>query len=94
MSVDAEILAIWTGSGGEGTKAWMSVLTDLRNRGIKDVFFVGLRRLKGVFPPADPHLTTAGRAAVWGQVERDQARTGSGPQQHPVSVAAAGAGGS
>ena len=27
------------GTGGEGTKFWMSVLTDLRSR-VKDVFFV------------------------------------------------------
>jgi len=35
-----DVLGLWAGSGGEGAKFWMSVLTDLRNRGIKDVFFL------------------------------------------------------
>src|SRR5215831_13448362 len=34
--------------GGEGAKFWMSVLTDLRNRGVKDVFFVVCDGLKGL----------------------------------------------
>ena len=36
------------GNGGEGAKFWMSVLTDLRNRGVKDVFFVVCDGLKGL----------------------------------------------
>ena len=39
---------MWAGTGGEGAKFWMSVLTDLRNRGIKDVFFVVCDGLKGL----------------------------------------------
>ncbi len=34
--------------GGEGAKFWMSVLTDLRNRGVRDVFFVVCDGLKGL----------------------------------------------
>src|SRR5690242_20569300 len=45
---DKDILGLWAGSGGEGAKFWMSVLTDLRNRGIKDVFFVVCDGLKGL----------------------------------------------
>jgi transposase-like protein len=30
---DRDILGLWAGAGGEGAKFWMSVLTDLRNRG-------------------------------------------------------------
>jgi putative transposase len=30
---EREILGLWAGSGGEGAKFWMAVLTDLRNRG-------------------------------------------------------------
>lgn len=37
---ERDILGLWAGAGGEGTKFWMSVLTDLRNRGVKDTFFV------------------------------------------------------
>jgi transposase-like protein len=45
---DKDVLGLWAGSGGEGAKFWMSVLTDLRNRGIKDVFFLVCDGLKGL----------------------------------------------
>jgi transposase-like protein len=50
VSLDGErdILGLWAGQGGEGAKFWMSVLTDLRNRGVKDVFFVVCDGLKGL----------------------------------------------
>src|SRR6478736_6193295 len=50
VSLDGErdILGLWAGTGGEGAKFWMSVLTDLRNRGVKDVFFVVCDGLKGL----------------------------------------------
>jgi putative transposase len=46
VSLDGErdILGLRAGQGGEGAKFWMSVLTDLRNRGVKDTFLPGLRR--------------------------------------------------
>src|SRR5919197_157242 len=45
---ECDILGLWAGTGGEGAKFWMSVLTDLRNRGVKDVFFVVCDGLKGL----------------------------------------------
>ena len=50
VSLDGErdILGLWAGQGGEGAKFWMSVLTDLRNRGVKDTFFVVCDGLKGL----------------------------------------------
>ena len=48
LAGERDILGLWVGSGGEGAKFWMSVLTDLRNRGIKDVFFVVCDGLKGL----------------------------------------------
>ena len=50
VSLDGErdILGLWAGPGGEGAKFWMSVLTDLRNRGVRDVFFVVCDGLKGL----------------------------------------------
>jgi putative transposase len=50
VTVDGErdILGLWAGQGGEGAKFWMSVLTDLRNRGVRDVFFVVCDGLKGL----------------------------------------------
>jgi transposase-like protein len=43
-----DVLGLWAGSGGEGAKFWMSVLTDLRNRGVRDVFFLVCDGLKGL----------------------------------------------
>jgi putative transposase len=48
LAGERDILGLWAGSGGEGAKFWMSVLTDLKNRGIKDVFFVVCDGLKGL----------------------------------------------
>jgi transposase-like protein len=45
---EKDILGLWAGVGGEGAKFWMSVLTDLRNRGVKDVFFLVCDGLKGL----------------------------------------------
>jgi putative transposase len=43
-----DVLGLWSGSGGEGAKFWMSVLVDLKNRGVKDVFFLVCDGLKGL----------------------------------------------
>ena len=45
---EKEILGLWAGTGGEGAKFWMAVLTDIRNRGVKDVFFLVCDGLKGL----------------------------------------------
>ena len=41
-----DVLGLWAGTGGEGAKFWMSVLTDIRNRGTRDVVLPGLRRIE------------------------------------------------
>jgi len=52
-----EVLGLWTpvraatGSGNEGAKFWLGVLTELRNRGVKDVLIACMDGLKG-FPQA------------------------------------------
>jgi transposase-like protein len=44
-----DILGMWAGDGdGESAKFWMAVLTELRNRGVHDVFFVVCDGLKGL----------------------------------------------
>jgi putative transposase len=43
-----DILGLWAGTGGEGAKFWMAVLTDLKNRGVQDVFFLVCDGLKGL----------------------------------------------
>ena len=48
LAGDRDILGLWAGTGGEGAKFWMSVLTDLRNRGVRDTFFVVCDGLKGL----------------------------------------------
>ncbi|MFQ6226304.1 IS256 family transposase [Nocardia sp. NPDC002869] len=45
---EKDILGLWAGPGGEGAKFWMSVLTEIRNRGVKDVFFLVCDGLKGL----------------------------------------------
>jgi len=54
MGVDLEgrkdVLGLWT-SNNEGAKFWLGVLTELKNRGVKDVLIVCIDGLKG-FPQA------------------------------------------
>jgi putative transposase len=45
-----EVLGLWT-SGSEGAKFWLQVLTELRNRGVQDIFIACVDGLKG-FPAA------------------------------------------
>jgi putative transposase len=45
---DREVLGLWVGDGGEDAKHWMSVLAELRNRGVEDVLVVCCDRLKGL----------------------------------------------
>jgi putative transposase len=42
------VLGVWLGDGGEGAKFWLSVLTELKNRGLGDVIFVCCDGLKGL----------------------------------------------
>ena len=42
------MLGLWAGTGGEGAKFWLAVLTDLRNRGVKDTVFLVCDGLKGL----------------------------------------------
>lgn len=51
ITVDGErdVLGLWVGPvGGEGAKQWMSMLTELRNRGVADVCIVCCDGLKGL----------------------------------------------
>lgn len=45
-----DVLGLWT-SANEGAKFWLAVLTELKNRGVKDLFIVCIDGLKG-FPQA------------------------------------------
>ncbi|MGV4301647.1 IS256 family transposase [Trueperella pyogenes] len=57
-----DVLGIWGSPGAEGAKYWLSVLTELKNRGITDTFFLVCDGLKGlpeavevVWPKATVH---------------------------------------
>ena len=45
---ERDILGIWAGEGGEGAKFWLSVLTEIKNRGVADVCIVVCAGLKGL----------------------------------------------
>lgn len=45
-----EVLGLWA-SGNEGAKFWLSIITELKNRGVKDIFIACVDGLKG-FPEA------------------------------------------
>lgn len=61
-----EVLGLWaapTGNNSEGAKFWLQVLTELKNRGVSDVYIVSIDGLKGfpeaietVFPDAQVQL--------------------------------------
>jgi putative transposase len=50
VTVDGErdILGLWAGSGGEGAKYWLGVLTEIKNRGANDVCIVVCDGLVGL----------------------------------------------
>jgi putative transposase len=50
LSGHKDVLGLWT-SGNEGAKFWLQVLTEIRNRGVKDIFIACVDGLKG-FPQA------------------------------------------
>jgi len=43
-----DILGLWIGTGGEGAKYWLQVLTEIKNRGTDDVCIVVCDGLKGL----------------------------------------------
>ena len=55
MGIDLDgckhVLGLWLGTGDEGSKYWLGVLTEIRNRGVTDVLVVCCDGLTG-FPEA------------------------------------------
>jgi transposase-like protein len=85
---ERDVLGLWVGpAGGEGAKFWLTVMTELRNRGIADAFIVCCDGLKGLpeairatWPRADVqtcvvHLVRSSLRYTskkhWGQVCRE-----------------------
>ena len=42
------VLGMWGSPGGEGAKYWLCVPTEIKNRGVKDIFFLVCDGLKGL----------------------------------------------
>jgi transposase-like protein len=58
---ERDVLGLWVGpAGGEGAKFWMTLLTELRNRGVQDTFIACCDGLKGLPDPI---------RATWPQAE-------------------------
>jgi putative transposase len=82
-----DVLGLWAGTGGEGAKFWMAVLTDLRNRGVADVFFLVCDGLKGLPEvvenvwPAATVQTSSVDMGVGGMVPSVTGTAWSGPMQ-------------
>ena len=75
---ERDVLGLWLGpSGGEGAKQWMTMLTELRNRGVADALIVCCDGLKGP-PRVDPGDLARGDGA-------DLCRA-HGPQQPALRV--------
>jgi putative transposase len=85
---ERDVLGLWVGpTGGEGAKAWLAMLTELRNRGITDVCIVccdGLKGLPDAIAATWPRATTQTcvvhlvrntlryvSKAHWGQMSKD-----------------------
>ena len=57
---ERDILGLWAGDGTEGAKFWLSVLTEIKNRGVEDVCMVVCDGLKGL----SDSITTTWQYAV------------------------------
>ena len=94
LAGEKDVLGLWAGTGGEGAKFWMSVLTDLRNRGVKDTFFVVCDGLKGlpevvgnVWPQATVQTCVIHLLRNTGVAELDDGHDVQGPVDPPVAGA-------
>jgi len=64
MEGQKELLGMWIAQT-EGAKFWLSVFTELQNRGVKDIFIACVDGLTGL-PEAIEALSPDARAAVYG----------------------------
>jgi putative transposase len=58
---ERDILGIWAGDGGEGARFWLTVFSELKNRGVDDVLIAVCDGLKGL---PDAITTTWSRTVV------------------------------
>lgn len=48
LAGERDVLGLWAGTGGEGAKHWLAVLTELKVRGVRDVLILCCDGLKGL----------------------------------------------
>src|SRR3954449_4152467 len=82
VTVDGQrdILGLWVGTGGEGRKYWLQVLTEIKNRGVEDVCIVVCDGLKGL--PESIETTWPLAIVQTSLVHEGPARSGSGCHPH------------
>lgn len=62
-----EVLGLWT-SANEGAKFWLSVLTEMKNRGLEDIFIACVDGLKGFHKPSkrsSPRRSCSSVLCIW-----------------------------
>jgi transposase-like protein len=78
---DRDVLGLWMGpSGGEGAKQWMTMLTELKNRGVADVLITCCDGLKGL--PDAVRAIWPDTTVQTSLVHDEQARNGFGCHPH------------
>ena len=103
---ERDVLGLWAGTGGEGAKAWMGILAELRNRGVADCCIVACDGLKGlpeaigeIWPQATVQLCVVHlvRASLryaskkyWGQLSKDLRQIYTAPAEAAAAARFAG----
>ena len=97
---ERDVLGLWLGpTGGEGAKAWVTMLTELRNRGLADSLIVCCDTLRGPARRDPRHLAPGDGADLrgahganslryaskkhWGQITRPCGRSTPPPPSRP-----------
>ena len=68
---ERDILGLWAGDGGEGAKFWLSVLTEIKNRGTADVCIVVCDGLPGSIPGSSTRRAAEMRPFFGSRVRAD-----------------------
>ncbi|MEU6012154.1 IS256 family transposase [Streptomyces sp. NPDC047453] len=82
-----EILGLWAGDGGEGAKYWQTVLTEIKNRGVRDVLMLvcdGLSALPDAVNTVWPQTvvqTSSVHTPWWREMPAGHRASGRGPMQ-------------
>ena len=65
MDGQKELLGMWIAQN-EGAKFWLSVFTELQNRGLKDIFVACMDGLTGLPEAVETRLTAHSRPTLYG----------------------------